>query len=61
MTKDRNSSCLEMGDIARVALAADKKNNCEGRFIDFLRYCSARLEKGDQVQSIWRDYQATME
>ena len=31
--------------------AADKD-----RFIDFLRFCSERLSKGDSVQAIWRDF-----
>lgn len=28
-------------------------------FISFLRYCAGRLDKGDSVQAIWNDYQAS--
>lgn len=28
-------------------------------FISFLQYCAGRLDKGDSVQAIWNDYQAT--
>lgn len=32
--------------------ASDKE-----QFIDFLRFCSERLNRGDSVQVIWRDFQ----
>ena len=35
--------------------AADKKD-----FIEFLRFCVERLNKGDTVQAIWNDYRRQM-
>lgn len=38
-----------------------KSAHNEDAFIAFIRFCSERLKRGDQVQAIWRDYQAIME
>ena len=49
--------CLEMGTIAKKALQSQGQEPGNDAFIDFLRYCSERLNRGDSVQAIWRDFQ----
>ena len=56
MKETEYQACYEMGLVAKRALRAE--GGGDGRdFIDFLRYCSARLNKGDSVQAIWHDFQ----
>lgn len=45
----------EMGLVAEFALRAEGGDG-DGDFIAFLRYCSGRLNTGDSVQAIWRDF-----
>ena len=52
-----NEVCYEMSLVAKRALRAKGGDGSED-FIAFLRYCSGRLDKGDSVQAIWRDFQA---
>lgn len=49
-------ACDEMGLIANRTLCAENGDG-GGNFITYLRYCSVRLNKGDSVQAIWRDFQ----
>ena len=57
--------CLEMGAIAKKRLIFLniitgpflRVGRCGDAFINFLRYCSERLNRGDSVQVIWRDFQ----
>ena len=49
--------CLEMGTIAKKALQGQGQKPGGDAFIDFLRYSSERLNRGDSVQVIWRDFQ----
>lgn len=49
--------CLEMGRIAKTATQSQGQKPGSNAFIDFLRYCSERLNRGDSVQAIWHDFQ----
>lgn len=49
-------ACDEMGLIAKRTLCAEGGDGGKN-FITYLRYCSVRLNKGDSVQAIWRDFQ----
>ncbi len=44
----------ELQSIAAATEALGKSKD----FIVFLHYCAARLEKGEQVQEVWCDYQS---
>lgn len=50
---EENGMKDENYNIKEIYIKAADKN----RFIDFLRFCSERLNKGDSVQAIWRDFQ----
>jgi hypothetical protein len=59
MTERRDSVCHEMGIVAKCILAKESALPCAGNYAAFIRYCLERLNKGDSVQAIWRDYQAS--
>lgn len=52
MTKNEFEQFREFYEMAEQAESAQ----IEEEFIDFIRFCVERLEKGDPVQVIWRDY-----
>lgn len=60
MTKHRDSVCHEMGVVVKHIFAKESSLLCAGNYAAFIRYCLERLNKGDSVQVIWRDYQASM-
>lgn len=54
--EDRHKNVLrEMGELVNIILAEETE---KGKFLAFSLYCVERLNKGDQVQEIWRDYLA---
>lgn len=57
MGNQEKFACLGMGIIAKKVLHRQGQKPGDEAFIDFLRYCSERLNKGDSVQAIWRDFQ----
>ena len=56
MTKYEFEQFREFYDMAEQASAAQS----EDAFVQFIRFCVERLNRGDQVQAIWRDYQASV-
>lgn len=56
MTKYEFEQFREFYEMAEQASAAQS----EDAFVQFIRFCVERLNKGDQVQAIWRDYQASV-
>lgn len=53
MTRYEFEQFREFYEMAEQADAAQG----EEAFAQFIRFCVERLNKGDQVQVIWRDYQ----
>lgn len=51
MNNSENGS-REVAELSRLIMYAETDEN----FADFIIYCSARLNKGAPVQSIWNDY-----
>lgn len=45
----------------KTTASEEKVRSEPGDFVNFLRYCSERLSKGEQVQAIWRDYLAKVQ
>ena len=43
-----------------MAEQAESAQNGE-KFVEFIRFCVERLNRGDQVQAIWRDYQDSVQ
>ena len=57
MTKYEFEQFREFYEMAEQASAAQS----EDAFVQFIRFCVERLNKGDQVQAIWRDYQDSVQ
>ena len=53
MTKYEFEQFREFYEMAEQASAAQS----EDAFVQFIRFCVERLNRGDRVQAIWRDYQ----
>lgn len=56
MEETKYLNCCKMALTEKCALYTEDKDTVQD-FIAFLRYCSGRLNKGDSVQAIWRDFQ----
>lgn len=46
----------EMDDVIGNILSNEKRHGCDGDFLAFILHCAERLNRGDSVQAIWRDY-----
>ena len=57
MTKYEFEQFREFYEMAEQASAAQS----EDAFVQFIRFCVERLNRGDQVQAIWRDYQDSVQ
>lgn len=56
MTNNEYEQFRKFYEMAEQARSAQKEED----FLEFIRFCVERLNRGEQVQAIWNDYQETI-